>query len=158
MANAAVGLTQDFTSRFTEVLSQLFPATRSLHDKEWHGGYCCLLDAETSLPHMLFAIGEAPLEKWPKYLALCQEKAIRLAQYPKHWSSAQSRDEDQGRYPGAIRTDLEKFCLLGPAGRARRGAHADRGGLPWRHRRGRCAGDRSHLGERHVRPGAEDRD
>jgi hypothetical protein len=46
-------------------------------------------------------------------LSYCQEKALRLARHPEHVSSAQSRDDDNEQYPGAVRVgDL----ILSPSG------------------------------------------
>lgn len=97
--------------RIQDTLQRLFQEVRKLHDREWHGGYCCVADAKTGLPFAIVGVGDAPPEKWPKYLTLCQEKASRLASHPDHWSSTQSRDDDKGRYPGAIRTDQADMLL-----------------------------------------------
>jgi len=77
------------------------------HDPLWEGrtgAYFCLADAKTG--DLLFApvaIGPVPKEKAKKYLALCQEKAKRLASHTDHLASSESRNSDVGQWGGAVR-------------------------------------------------------
>jgi len=67
------------------------------------GGYLCVADAKNGLPLITMLVGEVPLEKAPKYLEFCQEKAARLAGHPDHQASWQSRNPEKNQWGGAIR-------------------------------------------------------
>lgn len=77
------------------------------------GGYFCLADKESGMPLFITQVGEVPKEKAGKYLSFCQEKAGRLAQNKAHWSSWQSRNPDQEKWGGAVRTEIGILSFSG---------------------------------------------
>ena len=82
-------------------LPRILPWISSKTDSR--GGYLCVADLTSGFPLLIQLIGSARLDKMSKYFELCQEKALRLAQNPKHMTSWESRDETQNMYGGAIR-------------------------------------------------------
>jgi hypothetical protein len=68
------------------------------------GAYFCWADdVQTGAPSFILRIGEVQPEKSEKYLTLCAEKARRLAGYPDHFSSWQTRNPNQNLWGGAVR-------------------------------------------------------
>ncbi|MGC9157876.1 MAG: hypothetical protein ACP5FH_02705 [Terracidiphilus sp.] len=67
------------------------------------GGCLCIADGETGFPLIMVLIGEVPLQKAPKYLSFCQEKAVRLASHRDHEASWESRDIEKNQLAGAVR-------------------------------------------------------
>jgi hypothetical protein len=92
-------------------------AKARLHDEPgWtgrEGGYFCLADGRTGFPYAIVLIGSVPEEKSAKYLALCQEKALRLVSNPQHVSSWESRDPENGKWGGAVRVDNLIYSFSG---------------------------------------------
>jgi len=86
-------------------------------DPRWQGktgGCFCLADGKTGAPLFPPApIGEVPAEKAEKYLAFCQEKALRLAAHPDHLASWQSRNPDADQWGGAVRVGDLIFSISG---------------------------------------------
>lgn len=81
----------------------ILPRTES-EDPVRIGGYLCVADGESGLPLFIAPVGHIETaERAKKYLEFCQEKAIRLALYPNHISSWQSRDVASKKYGGAVR-------------------------------------------------------
>ncbi len=78
-------------------------AIRLCGDPTRQGGYFCIADGETGFPLVITAIGTVAEEKAEKYLALCQEKARRLARNQTHLSSWESRDPEENEWAGAVR-------------------------------------------------------
>ncbi len=91
----------------------LFEVLREFNQRDSYGGYLCLANPQTGVPYLLLGMGEVWPDKQQKYFEICQEKAIRLASYPDHFSSAQSRCDSEGKYPGAIRTKDMIFSFSG---------------------------------------------
>ena len=52
-------------------------------------------------------------EKQAKYFRLCREKANRLASFPTHCSSWQSRDPENGMWGGAVKVNGVIYSLSG---------------------------------------------
>lgn len=77
------------------------------------GGYFCIADGKTGLPVFVAIIGDIPVENAARYWGLCQEKATRLAGYPNHCSSWQSRNPEAMQYAGAIRVRNLIFSFSG---------------------------------------------
>lgn len=67
------------------------------------GGYFCFADGRSGNPFLIAKIGDPPWPKSEKYLLLCIEKVRRLAAFPGHISSWQTRDESLDHFGGAIR-------------------------------------------------------
>ncbi|MEK7554943.1 MAG: hypothetical protein AAB518_03100 [Patescibacteria group bacterium] len=93
-----------------------------LADSAQEGGYFCLLEETVSdleEPVCAFVlicnirIGSPANHKSVKYSKLAYEKAVRLAAYPDHLSSFQSRNAYLDRYGGAIRTMRHIFSFSG---------------------------------------------
>lgn len=70
-------------------------------------GYSCASDLQ-GLPLGISYIGEMGRdeEKRAARLGFCQEKVARLAQFPSHRRSFESRDPDNGQYGGGLRGEL----------------------------------------------------
>lgn len=67
-------------------------------------GYLAVYNCLSNIGFLLICqIGVNPIDKREKRLALCQEKARRLALNHKHNSSFQSRNPEEARFAGAIR-------------------------------------------------------
>jgi hypothetical protein len=66
-------------------------------------GYFSVFDPTSRSFILTVKIGFPPDEKNAKYLALSQEKAMRLASHPEHFASFESRDEKDGKWGGAVR-------------------------------------------------------
>lgn len=91
-------------------------AIEHLNDPSRRGGYFCLVEPEgnqMALPTLVLGIGTVPAEKGPRYLALAQEKARRLAKHPEHRSSWQSRNPDKDEWGGAIVASPYIFSFSG---------------------------------------------
>jgi hypothetical protein len=74
-------------------------------DPNRKGGYFCLSRTNARRILLVTQIGEIDSdEKADKYRLFCQEKSIRLACWPDHVSSFQSRNESAEQYGGAILT------------------------------------------------------
>lgn len=81
-------------------------------DEQRNGGYLCVFHnfngaggrEENLIPLVIMRIGIPIQDKEEKYFLLCQEKARRLMANPEHLSSWQSRNVEEERYGGAIRT------------------------------------------------------
>ncbi len=67
------------------------------------GGYLCIAEGENGFPLCTVLIGEVSLQKAPKYLSFCQEKAVRLASHPDHEASWESRNVEKNQLAGAVR-------------------------------------------------------
>jgi hypothetical protein len=70
------------------------------------GAYFCMADPKWGVPIFTIAVGDildVLIEKSEKYHGLVCEKSRRLACYPGHVSSFQSRDPDNGLWGGAVR-------------------------------------------------------
>jgi hypothetical protein len=89
----------------------LFGDTPAWKDRE--GGCFCLADAVGGFPYAVVFIGSMLVEKSQKYLALSQEKALRLALNPNHRSSWESRDPDKQKWAGAVRVGDLIFSFSG---------------------------------------------
>lgn len=100
-------------SNLDDAIGRIFQKLRPFHDREAHGGYLCVADSETGTPLLIVGIGTVDTKKMGRCFELCQEKARRLAQNPEHSSSAQSRDDDNGKFGGAIRGLDEIFSFSG---------------------------------------------
>lgn len=96
-----------------DVTRRLFEVLQEFNKRDSFGGYLCLANPQTGVPYLLLGMGEVWPDKQQKYFEICQEKAIRLASYPDHFSSAQSRCDSEGKYPGAIRTKDMIFSFSG---------------------------------------------
>lgn len=96
-----------------KAIGKILPILSIFHGREAHGGYLCIADSETGLPRLIVGIGTVDAKEEGKCFELCQEQARRLAQNPEHSSSAQSRDDDNGKFGGAIRGLNEIFAFSG---------------------------------------------
>lgn len=107
-----------FEFEFAQVLlSSIAKCNESLPEVDHRfGGYLCVYDS-TQLPGqppmMILRIGEPDENKLTRSFSLCQEKAGRLLANPTHLSSWQTRDVQQGRYGGAIRTKDHVLAFSG---------------------------------------------
>ncbi len=84
--------------------------------EEWagqRGGYLCIADGINGLPLVTVLMGEVSLQKAPKYLEFCQEKAARLAGHRDHESSYESRNPGKDRWGGAVRCGNKIFSFSG---------------------------------------------
>jgi len=82
-------------------------------DKAKNGAYLSVTDWDGRL-HVAVLIGEVPdKDNALKYASLCQEKALRLAQFKEHVSSWQSRNESENKWGGAIRVQGLIFSFSG---------------------------------------------
>ncbi|MFH0890998.1 MAG: hypothetical protein V1856_03125 [Candidatus Liptonbacteria bacterium] len=98
------------TKRIIEFLAVIIPALEKMRrgDAKWagrKGAAFCLAHARTGIPFLgpiLVGRVNSPA-KADKYLALCREKALRLAENPGHYSNWQSRDPDADMWGGAVR-------------------------------------------------------
>ncbi len=66
------------------------------------GGYLCTA-RQDGIPLLVVSIGEPHVDKLPRYIEFCQEKARRLAEYPGDVLSLESRNPDLNRFGGAVR-------------------------------------------------------
>jgi hypothetical protein len=80
------------------------------------GGYLCVFSKDAKVddpPLALFTLGLTETKKAGERFELCQEKARRLISNPRHLSSWQSRDPEEGRKGGAIRANDYIFSFDG---------------------------------------------
>lgn len=104
-------LLQPPLSEISRVVSQvMFVADAAISlfskDEKWAGkigGYFCLADGCSGFPLLITPIGSNPIEKIANRIIICQEKAMRLAQHPAHFSSWESRDRSKDKWGGAVR-------------------------------------------------------
>ena len=85
-------------------------------DEGWAGhtgGYLCISDGKNGLPLLTMLIGEVFLQKAPKYLEFCQEKAARLAGHPNHQTSWESRNPEKDWWGGAVRFEDKILSFSG---------------------------------------------
>ena len=85
-------------------------------DEGWAGragGYLCIADGKNGLPLLTVLIGEVSLQKAPKYLEFCQEKAARLAGHPNHQTSWESRNTKKDQWGGAVRFEDKILSFSG---------------------------------------------
>lgn len=110
-----------FSNEVLDIISVVLVAVgrvvAELDDPKERGGYFCLAERignPTALPTLTLGIGTVPAEKGPKYLALAQEKARRLAEHAyEHTSSWQSRSPEESRWGGAIVAGHYLFSFSG---------------------------------------------
>jgi hypothetical protein len=96
-----------------QMLAALIKQRRPRGDK---GGAYCIVDPKTReciIPPTI--VGIVREDKRERYLALCLEKALRLAEHDAegHCLSWQSRDHDQDRWGGAIHDGLHIWGFSG---------------------------------------------
>ncbi|RJQ42882.1 MAG: hypothetical protein C4534_09370 [Gaiellales bacterium] len=80
---------------------------RKLDDPQRQGGYFSVFDVEGAKigsPLVSILVGDLPEAKTREKLEFSHEKAIRLAGHLNegHLSSFQSKDEENGKWPGAV--------------------------------------------------------
>lgn len=75
-----------------------------LEDRRTGCAITLTFDGEDFAHRTTAMLGVPSLDKKSRYWSLSREKADRLEQQREHVSSAQSADEENERYPGAIRT------------------------------------------------------
>lgn len=75
------------------------------YKKDQYGGYLTIFDKEDKEILTIEKIGEIPEEKEERYKNLSREKGERLFLHQGHLCSFQSRNPEEDRYGGAIRTE-----------------------------------------------------
>lgn len=99
--NDLIGAARDLMPLYIEACNARLP-------EEGHRHGLCFSVSFTPLPFpdiVTIRVGEMPsFEKAEKYYRLSQGKILCLAQHPEHDTSWESRDPDNGRYGGAVRT------------------------------------------------------
>lgn len=106
---------QSLMSRFAQgadmalnrMLALNSPVRDELMAEERNYGYFCVADLQ-GLPLAISYIGQLnpDEEKRMRRFVLCQEKVIRLSQFPSHRRSFESRDPDSYQYGGGLRGEL----------------------------------------------------
>lgn len=115
MIDCIRALTPQHISEVLRAVQGSFEELQSKLSSEWDGrpgGFFCLA-TETGEPLLVALIGQIPPAKWAKYFSLSMEKARRLAIYPKHATSFESRDEEREMYGGAVRVGSAIYSFSG---------------------------------------------
>lgn len=90
-----------------------------IDDPNRQGGFFRLTpvhDNPHSHPLMVAMIGQVLSDKAEKYIEFTKEKTLRLRAHPKHSSSWQSRNPDEGKWGGAILATNYARCILAFSG------------------------------------------
>ena len=80
------------------------PVREELVEENRAGGYLCVADMRGE-PIMVIGLGDFDPERRALQFEFCQEKVARLAQFPSHRRSMESRNKEAGQYGGALRGD-----------------------------------------------------
>lgn len=93
-------LQTDLFIPFLEKIGSYRPEYR----RESYGGYLSILDNQDKEVFVCGKVGEVPEDKNLKYRTVSLEKPTRLFVHPEHLTSFQSRNPEEGKWGGAIRT------------------------------------------------------
>jgi hypothetical protein len=102
------------SSTLKALLADNSPVHKELVSAGRIGGYYCSAQGADGFPKLIASIEKPNPEKLAKYFEYCQEKARRLAGHPEHFLSLESANDDEFKFPGAVRgiDEIDSFSGL----------------------------------------------